>query len=218
MLSAVEQIKAWMQVNAPEILTNLNPPAHAADIVQVEQEIGLSFPEDFKQFLALHDGERDELHAFLADFNRLLSCQEIVSQYQLMQDIGKQLYSPEMETLACWQEQTRDGIIFIKGSVQPLTLHPKWIPFTEMNGDVFRYFDYDPAPGGVMGQVIEVDPEGCSWQVLADSFEDLLDQYALALAQGKYAVDLEVDDCCLVSRAPESVMDWGVPAWLASSS
>lgn len=212
-----EKIVGWIETHAPETLKNLNPPATDASIAAVEQVVGLSLPDAYKQFLRIHDGEREELNALFGDSNKLLSCDEIITQYQLDQHIGNMLYDPSMETVDFWQDRTRNQIMFIKGGVKPLRLHPKWIPLTVMNGDVFRYLDYDPAPSGVMGQVIEVDPEGCSWQVLANSFEELLSQYALALTNGLYTVDQEVDEGYIVSLSSNNVCDWGMPEWLENA-
>lgn len=207
------QIKAWMQTHTPAILAQLNSGASPDEIAQLEAELGLSLPESFKQFLAEHDGDSGlSLDAFWGDFNVMLSCREILQQYRLDQQIGRQLYDPEMATLAFWRDRVKGQIIFVRGPVKPLMLHPKWIPLTNMNGDVMRYLDYDPAPGGIVGQIIEVDPESCAYQVIASSFADLLQQYRLDLQAGKYSVD---EEGYLASEYNNDVMSWGMPAWLS---
>ncbi len=207
------QIKAWLQAHAPATLAQLNPGASISDLEQLEQGLGMPLPESLKQFLMQHDGD-DALgcDAFWGDFNVMLSCQQILQQYHLDQEIGQQLYDPSMETIEFWRDRIQGRIIFVKGAVKPLMLHPGWIPLTNMNGDVIRYLDYDPAPGGIKGQIIEVDPENCSYQVIADSFEDLLRRYRLALEAGEYRVDTEG----YIERIDidQDVMAWGMPNWL----
>jgi len=212
MQQELDYIHAWLQQHAPQTLESLNPPASAAEIAAVERATGQILPDALKQFLAVHDGENGISNdAFWGDFNIMLSCQGIIEQYALDQEIGQQLYDPEMETVRRWREQVSKKIIFILGAVKPLTLHPKWIPITNMNGDVMRYLDFDPATGGVAGQIIEVDPENCVYQVIARSFEELLQRYWLDLQAEKYTVNSEG---YIESAYDQDVLSWGVPDWL----
>ncbi len=118
-----------------------------------------------------------------------------------------------METIEFWKDRTEGGVIFIHGPVKPLMLHPNWLPMTCMNGNVFRYFDYDPAPGGVAGQIIEVDPENCSYEVIASSFSELKEKYLSDLQSGIY----DVDDEHFIERVVEKPVIQGVPEWLKNA-
>lgn len=211
----MDELLDWIRQNAPKNLEQLNEGASTEDIEQVERETGLVIPDDYKAFLKQHNGESGESWlAILGDGNQLLSCEAIVAQYQLEQEIGQQYHDPEMETIKAWRESAEEGIIFVTGPVKPLMLHPKWLPMTCMNGDVFRYFDYDPAPGGVAGQIIEVDPECCSYEVIAGSFSDLVAGYCADLESGVYAVDDEHD----IQRVTEKQHEPGVPDWLTNAA
>jgi len=215
MQSSLARIMDWVRENASPLLQDLNGPASEADIQAVEAATGLSLPDSFKAFLRLHDGESGAMMlALLGNGNQLLSCQSIIEQYRLDQQIGQELFDPEMDAIAFWKDRTEGQVIFIKGAVKPLLLHPKWLPITWMNGDVFRYLDFDPAPGGIPGQVIEVDPESCMYQVLAPSFEALLDLYASQLEAGMFAAD---DEGFIERIAEEDIMGWGVPDWLKNA-
>lgn len=204
----------WIKEKAGDNLLHLNKGASYSDIEAVESETGLRIPEDFKEFLKLHDGEDGvSWLAILGDGNQLLPCRSIISQYRLDQELGKRLYDPQMETVDFWKDRTDSGVIFVEGPVKPLTLHPKWLPMTCMNGNVFRYFDYDPAPGGIVGQIIEVDPENCSYGVIANSFTDLLEKYLSELQNGIY----EIDDEHFIERAVEKEIAQGIPEWLKNA-
>ncbi|MDD5275667.1 MAG: SMI1/KNR4 family protein [Methylovulum sp.] len=214
MKNNVERIKGWLEKNSKQTLSHLNGPAPENEIVKVEAEIGLSLPDTFKEFLRTHDGEDGKTWlALFGDGNQLLPCHAIVEQYTLDQQIGTGLYDPEMHIVAFWKDRVESKVIFIKGPVKPLMLHPKWIPITCMNGDVFRYIDLDPAPGGISGQIIEVDPEGCSYQVLASSFGELMELYFAQLLSGGY----DVDDEGYIETKKENEMNWGVPEWLKNA-
>jgi cell wall assembly regulator SMI1 len=209
---ALTRIFNWVRAHAPQTLAQLNPPASHTDIQAVETALGLPLPDAFKTLLNVFDGEDGETWlAILGDGHQLLSCQQIIEQYRLAQEFGAREVEPEMETVAFWKDRIENNVIFVKGAVKPLLLAPRWVPFTSMNGDIIRYFDFDPAPGGTLGQVIEVDAEGCSYQVLASSFEDWLHRYADDLEAGRYQVD---EEGFIESIEPPDEMDWGMPEWL----
>jgi hypothetical protein len=66
----------------------------------------------------------------------------------------------------------------------------------------------------MLGQAIEVDPEGCSYQVLADSSDELLTLYANQLESGVYKVN---DDGYIELLDPTRTADWSMPDWLKAT-
>ena len=214
MESSVEKLLCWIKENASDVFMHLNKGATVEDIEAVERETGLLLPDDYKAFLQQHDGEDGASWlALFGDGNQLLPCRSIVSQYKLDQELGKKFHDPKMEIIKFWKDRTDGGVIFVNGPVKPLMLHPKWLPMTCMNGNVFRYFDYDPAPGGVVGQIIEVDPENCSYDVLAENFSELVETYLNDLQNGVY----KVDDEHFIERVVEKEFKQGMPEWLKNA-
>lgn len=208
----LKKIIAWAKVHSPQTLQHLNPPASDDDIKAVESTVDYQLPINFKELLKQFDGEDGQTWlALFGDGNQMLSCKMIIEQHKLGHEIAEEVYDTEMETIEFWKDRVEASVIFVKGSVKPLLRHPKWLPFTCMNGDVYRYLDFDPAPGGVEGQVIEVDPEGCSYQVLANSIEEFLSMYANQLESDKYKVDHEG---YIELTNHENDMNWGMPEWL----
>lgn len=212
----IERILSWATQNAPQTVANLNKPAAISDLDAIESEFGMPLPQGFGELWKSFDG--DGLGTWLAIFgngNQMLSCKELIEHYKLDQEIGKSLYDPAMHKIGFWKDRIADHVIFVRGAVKPLMLHPKWLPFTSMNGDVIRYFDFDPAPGGTPGQVIEVDPEGCSYQVLADSLSAFLSDYADQLESGAYSV---AGNGFIESSVEPDPFEWGMPGWLKRAS
>lgn len=209
---SLDQIVSWISRHAPQALETLNPPATPADIRLVESTLGVTLPDDFKAFLALHDGEAsDEGLAILGDGNQLLPCARIIEQYRLDQEMGASGADSVSADVAQWKAQAASHIIFVKGPVKPLMSSPRWVPISCANGDVIRYIDYDPAPTGVVGQIIEVWPEGCSYAVLANSFGEFLRRYAEELQAGAFEAE---DDGFILSTEEVDMITWGVPEWL----
>ncbi|MGH3657613.1 MAG: hypothetical protein ACRDUA_13230 [Micromonosporaceae bacterium] len=64
------------------------------------------------------------------------------------------------------------------GPVRPIVGSTGAVVVGDMNGDVHWLLDFDPAPGGTPGQVVRVDVECSSWDVLAPSWTQLLVRYA----------------------------------------
>ncbi|WNC86604.1 SMI1/KNR4 family protein [Thermosynechococcus sp. QKsg1] len=195
----------WMRNHAPNVLEGLNPPASAAEIARVESAIGLPLPPCFKEFLSLHNGESGIVGALLGDGNKLLSCDDIIQQYELDQDIGRSCQDPDFFSISFWKSRVASQVIFIKGAVKPLIYHPHWIPITCMNGDILRYINLDPAPTGTIGQVIEVCDENCSYEVLANSFEELLSHDAQQLIAGDYQFNPEYEEIML--QTPKNILE-----------
>ncbi len=214
--SHIERILSWARKHSPQTVANLNKPASKADMDAIESEFGMPLPQGFRELWSSFDGDGvGNWLAILGDGNQMLSCEAIVEHYKLDKEIGKSLYDPSMHKVAFWKDRVQDFVIFVKGSVKPLMLHPKWLPFTSMNGDVIRYFDFDPAPGGTEGQIIEVDPEGCTYQVLAESLVQFLAEYARQLESGTYSV---ARDGLIESSVEPDPFEWGMPGWLKRAS
>ena len=125
-----------------------------------------------------HDGEDDGWPCRLfADHGAYLSTSAIAEEWR-----ERQRHAGDIEA----DPGELDTDITIDGPVQAKLFLPRWIPFLECNGDVFWALDFAPADGGTRGQVIEVDWEGRSWRVVADSFYQFLEDYVIELEQGEY--------------------------------
>ncbi len=63
-MDAYHRIKAWMEINAPEVLGQLRPPASAEDLLAAETALGFAIPQELSQILAVNDGSDDECGFF----------------------------------------------------------------------------------------------------------------------------------------------------------
>lgn len=174
------RLEAWASANAPEILSDLNPGATADQIHELESELGLTLPDSFKASLAAHNGEDDGWPSkVFIDHGAYLSTSRIVEEWRRRQEFGEDIKEDPEELM-------RLDVITVDGPVKPKMFMASWVPFLECNGDVFWAMDFSPAEGGKEGQIIEVDWEGCSWKVIANSFVDLFEKYVTRLERGEY--------------------------------
>ncbi len=197
------RIDAALGKHAPAVLETLSGPASAKQLAALEKELGQPVPDDLRRSWAVHDGQDDEVeeHQLFADFPfygvaRARAARKEGRVVAKMLGVDKQ-----KDDLVAWHALVADGIGSIDGPVKARDHHEAWLPIGACNGDVFRYLDLDPAPGGTLGQVIEVDPESVSWRVLAPSFGDLLARYAEALEAG--AIDWDAPEACALFPLPD---------------
>lgn len=180
-----ERLEDWASTYAPEMIRELAPPASEDEIADVEDQFGIPLSKAFKDCLRIHNGETDGWPSrVFADMGAYLPTQRIVDEWESRRSIACDL--DDMEDP---DELIRDGIIEVSGPVQPVMFHDAWLPIMECNGDVFWALDFAPGDGGADGQVIEVDWEGCSWKVIADSFQTFVENYVNELESGSYRID-----------------------------
>ena len=181
------RLEAWGRDNAPNMLEDLNPGASDEELGELLRALGHELPEPFLQSLKAHNGESDGWPCkVFANMGAYLPCSQIVENWQMRVQIAGQIgadFSAEERA-----EQIRDGIIFVDGPVSPEAFNADWIPIMDSNGDVFWALDFAPAEGGVPGQVIQVDLEGCDWKVIATSFEEFFAAYVAAIEAAEYPI------------------------------
>lgn len=210
--AAWERVEGWLGSHLPQAVENLRPPATELQLSELEQALGRPLPDPLLAMLQIHDGENDGwVPSAFPDGHWLLPSAQIASLFEQQASLAEEMGGNE-EVFGFWKAQVEDGIIFIQGSVKPFLGSRAWIPISTMDGHVQRFLDFDPAPGGTEGQVIEVDVESCLHRVLAPSLADFLEDHAARLERG----DFGVDESGLVT--PEGgagdPTGWGLPDYL----
>ena len=204
---AWSRIVAWSKANNPEAVADLRPGATADAIAAAESAIGVQFPDDLKTLYRLADGSEVDYPGQLDDGHWFMPLAQAIELYEIMIEFADE---QPVDDYNFWRSQVDNQIISVKGPVKPHSFSKRWIPLTNSNGDVHRCIDLDPAPGGSPGQVIEVYPEACSHQVLADSLGDYLAKFAERLETGRFVME----HGSLVDPDSEEVSDWGVPDYM----
>lgn len=82
-----------------------------------------------------------------------------------------------------WAHQVDHKEIWLHGPVRPTMAQAGRVLVGTMNGDVNWFLDLEPPLGGTPGQVIAVDIESATWEVVASSWRELLVRYADDLEQ-----------------------------------
>ncbi|MEK6235658.1 MAG: SMI1/KNR4 family protein [Planctomycetales bacterium] len=157
----------WTQIQArfPEV--QLRPGAASQQIDQLESDLGVKFPADFRESYLLHDGQAED-GAFISGGGYLSNYYEFLS----LERIG--------ETWRHWQEmldelvEFQDFPINPDEGVQAKWWHEKWIPIADNGGGDVMCVDLEPDAGGRVGQVVSVDHESNRRRVAGDSVSEWL--------------------------------------------
>lgn len=176
LLSAWKRIESWMSCHAP---TNCEFPLAVgiadAKFVEAEKHFGFSVPADFKKSYARHNGSN------------------YVSIFAIF---GLGYWMPLPDVVSDWEGMTtllESGVFedpgFVshpKGPIRKDHWNRKWVPFTCAHTGDFLAIDLAPAKGGKKGQIIYWWHEVGAVTVVAESFTDLICQFASQLERGIY--------------------------------
>ena len=172
-----DRFKAWLSENCAAEIRGLNDPATSDEFDELESIIAMKLPDDFKQYLTIHNGQGSD-GGGIVDGSILLSTVEIIREWE---SLKYQLENTDLDLEEYYVERD-DGL---KGDV----LNSKWIPFvSDRNGNYFC-LDLDPAEGGSYGQIIDLYHDDFERNILSVSFKEWFSQYVSDLEDGEYVYD-----------------------------
>ncbi|GIZ14434.1 SMI1/KNR4 family protein [Capnocytophaga catalasegens] len=164
----------------PKIYQTLNPPATDAEIEQLENEIGITLPQSFKDYLKVFNGQQHNNYEHLMlGYNAFLSVDEIIKWWHIQMDLFA-------------DEEPIEHLV--ENKIQPVIWDKNWLPFTNYEGSAMLILDFNAGKNGTNGQVFtyfsgmdsEVDEI-----VIADSFAVFSQNLLSELQQNHYEI---VDD------------------------
>jgi cell wall assembly regulator SMI1 len=222
--------EAWARVEAglsrvlPASLRQFPAPAAVQAIDAVEAALAMPLPPDFRASLRIHNGTDPGPTMPPPDpspvpLERLYDTDLIIERTRMWRDSHDP--KPSWDDPQVWAYLVDRRMLRLNGPVRPIIGSPGAVVVGDTNGDVQWLLDWDPAPGGTPGQVVRVDVECSSWDVLAPSWTQLLVRYAEDLEL--FAADpdnstLEIDDdlgpACEWGGSRPSESPGGRPAWL----
>lgn len=171
------RIEAVLRVAAPDLYASLAHPASAQAVEASETRIGVSFPADVRASYAIHDGSGGACILPQSAYGSwvtgvpLLSLDEVVRDTQM------------------WREFRFDEVDHRRarpdGPIRQNWWNCHWVPLTWDGGGDHLCLDFDPAPGGVTGQIICFSHEVGPVNVVANSWRAYLEQVATDLETGR---------------------------------
>ena len=179
------KIENWILANCPQILDTLNIGASQQEINKLESTIALKLPSDFIEFYKIHNGQR-WTHLNLLDGDRLLSIDEIISEWKQWSDVLPVIDANCKEMYGEVASSTPD-----KG-IKPFWWNFSWIPITS-NGSGDNYcIDLDPTIDGIRGQIIRMLHDLPDRELIAPSFSSWINNYVTDLESGVYTISNDI--------------------------
>ena len=166
------KFEGWLKTNFEAAFTDLNSPATEDQIQQLESAISTKLPDDFVQFLKIHNGQVGK-SGWIINGSELLSTERIIDEWGVWNDILK---SGDFDGMT---DERSNGI-------KEDWWNAKWIPFTYDGGGNHLCIDLDPAAEGSVGQIITMWHDDPEREVKAKTFREWFEQYVDDLIAGKY--------------------------------
>lgn len=167
-------ITAWLEDHHPAALAHWRPAATPAAIADAERSLGVTLPDDYKQFLALANGQVDR--APMVGMGSLLPVEKLASARAVIPG-----------------EATPVAPSDVGPGIQPVDYCERWIPISQSSrGRDYLCLDLEPAAGGAVGQILEYVVDDDARPLVAASFAELLSRYFEQIQTGE--IDLEDGD------------------------
>ena len=172
----LQRLDAWYAKHLSADRYQLNPPATDASLDAFERLIGIALPRAYRQLYRWHDGEEDDRFGHIYGLPILP-----------LDDAGKQ-WKAWIDVLAEFKGDRYKipGRGWPQGAVDPSYINPRWIPLTHDGSGNHIGLDFDPWPGGRVGQVIPFGRDEDVKVVLAESLGKFLEWIADLLESGNF--------------------------------
>lgn len=170
------RLDAWYAANLAADKYVFNPPATNEQIDAFEQLVGFRMPRSYRQLYRWHNGETDDRWGHIYGLP-LLPLEQAAADWKMWTGIlaefgGDRYVVPG----GAWPE----------GAVDPAYTNPAWIPLTHDGSGNHIGLDFDPWPGGRVGQVIIFGRDEDVKVVLAQSLGQFLGWVAGLLESGNF--------------------------------
>ena len=172
MVQTWERFESWIKTNANQLQGTLNEGASLELIQSTEKELQVSFPQDFKDFYMVHNGQKSGTGG-LIDMDELLSLEETVGQWSVWHEL---LNSGDFDGIT---SEPSEGI-------KNNWWNDKWIPITHDGGGNHICMDLDPTNEGTKGQIIQMWHDSEERELIATSFSEWIQNYVNGLETGAY--------------------------------
>ncbi len=166
------KIENWLKTHAAPVYESLNEAASDEDFEELEDLINKKLPENFKTFYRIHNGQ-SPMSEGLIDGEELLCIKRIMEEWEVWK---------ELDDKGVFDDSVSDAD---KG-VREDWWNPFWIPITYDGSGNHYCLDLSPDEGGKKGQIIRIWHDSAERELIADSLEEWMNDYADELEEGSF--------------------------------
>lgn len=145
-----------------------NEGASRSDIELIETTIGCKLPQDYIDFLNIHNGQNgDEMGTIYTD--ELLASERIMAEWHTWKKLLDDNHFEETDGTPTTSEPST--------GIKNNWWNPLWIPITYDGSGNHYCLDLDPTPEGTFGQVIRMWHDDVERNLIAPSFSNFITNY-----------------------------------------
>ncbi|MEO0964100.1 MAG: SMI1/KNR4 family protein [Planctomycetota bacterium] len=181
MESAWRSLEAALTEHAKPLVKGLKPGATEDDLARLQKKLRRPLPAELADLYRVHSGAK---RIFPEGGPRNSS-----PAYSLIQP---KFVAGQHKPCTLEEQGITGESINNDPGVQAEYWLPEWIPFAETWGIDRLCLDLAPAPGGKIGQVIELRKHDLKRQLIADSLVDWLEMIAERLASRRYSYTSDI--------------------------
>ncbi|MEK3911270.1 SMI1/KNR4 family protein [Paenibacillus sp. FSL H7-0331] len=161
-----------LQAYVPDLPHRLNGPAAPEAINHLEAVTGYHFPEAFKQFYAIYDGDKGLGGIYMGLEGLSIDNMRIHWNHN-------RLYSSNLQS---------DVISYESNKIKEVSFHPDWFPIAHDGGGNYLGMDFSPGAKGTYGQLINYGRDEQQLYVISESFESFLGYILCQYEKGRCTV------------------------------
>jgi cell wall assembly regulator SMI1 len=166
-------IEDWFAREVPQFLPFLNAGATEEQIHAAERILGVTFPEDVRISYTIHNGETPQPGVILNgsgifESDAFFSLEAMVEDWRMWNKLLSEGTFEHSEAVGY------DG-------VKSDWWNPAWIPITHSAAGHYQCLDFDPAPGGYVGQIMSFYCNEVERGRDFDSFVEMLEDFVAKL-------------------------------------
>lgn len=170
------RLDAWYAAHLAADKYRFNPPATDQQIDAFERLVGLEMPRSYRQLYRWHDGENNDRWGHIYGLP-LLPLERAAADWTAWTRISADFDGDRYAV---------PGGAWPEGAVDPAYTNRSWIPLTNDGSGGHIGLDFDPWPGGRIGQVILFGRDEDVKIVLAESLGEFLEWIAGLLESGNF--------------------------------
>ena len=183
----------WLKEAAPQEFKTLQEAATSKDFATFKKATGYDFPESLKTVYKINNGSlrkfkgiKFRMQSFALGGVSFLNIDTILKEWatwkEIVDELGEGEFIPELT-----------GVSHPKKAIKNHHMNLKWLPFSDDASGNYIGVDLDPDTKGTFGQVISFGTDYSERFVLADSFEEFLEQILALIKQDKVEFREEED-------------------------
>ncbi|MGF1580726.1 MAG: SMI1/KNR4 family protein [Gemmataceae bacterium] len=181
-----QRIEEFLRSNHPEIHHSLQGPATEEAIAELEQVVGQTLPNDFKELWRIHDGQDDDFgEGIFPDLSSedwpeppflLMSVEMIQQDWSILKALNAEGNFDDVRRRP-------------PPEIQKEFWHQGWIPIGHNGAGDHYCLDMAPTEKGKVGQIIIYYNDGPDPILVAPSLADWLHDLANGLESGKFRLE-----------------------------